>query len=111
MELGEIQAARQPIFSRHPKADVASRYSKWGGIPRYVLQNTDAADQDLLQIALNCCSLDNVTHFGSISRASGFTLLPPAPDGGSGLPGGPCGVRIRLGAGRGYQQVSELQAR
>ena len=70
----EIQAARQHIFSRHPEADVASRYSKWGGIPRYVLQNTDAADQDLLQIALNCCSLDNVTRgLESISCASDFT--------------------------------------
>ena len=70
----EIQAARQHIFSRHPETDVASRYSKWGGIPRYVLQKTDAADQDLLQKALNCCSLDNVTcGMESISRASDFT--------------------------------------
>ena len=58
----EIQAARQHIFSSQPAADVASRYSRWGGIPRFVLQKTDAADQALLQKALNECSLGDLTN-------------------------------------------------
>lgn len=57
----EMQAARQHIFSSQPEADVASRYSRWGGIPRFVLQKTDAADQALLQKALNDCSLGDLT--------------------------------------------------
>ena len=57
----EIQAARQHIFSSQNEADVADRYSRWGGIPRMVLQNLDAFDQGLLTTALNSCSLSELT--------------------------------------------------
>ena len=56
----EIQAARQHIFPSQPETDVAGRYSKWGGIPRFVLELTDAADQALLTEALNGCSLSDL---------------------------------------------------
>lgn len=56
----EIQAARQHIFSSQLEADVASRYSKWGGVPRSVLQLTDAADQAMLPEALDSCSLGDL---------------------------------------------------
>ena len=64
----EIQAARQHIFSRQPEADVASRYSRWGGIPRFVLQKTDAANQDLLTEALNSCSLSDLDLTSSMTN-------------------------------------------
>ena len=57
----EIQAARQHIFSSQNESDVADRYSRWGGIPRMVLQNLDAFDQGLLTTALNSCSLSELT--------------------------------------------------
>ena len=56
----EIQAARQHVFSSQPEADVASRYSKWGGIPRMVLQNLDVSHQALLTTALASCSLNEL---------------------------------------------------
>ena len=56
----EIQAARQHIFSSQLEADVGSRYSRWGGIPRYVLELTDADDQALLTDALETCSLSDL---------------------------------------------------
>ena len=59
--LEEIQAARQHIFSSQLKADVASRYSRWGGIPRFVLELTDEADQALLTEALDACSINGLT--------------------------------------------------
>jgi len=69
----EIQAAHQHIFSSQLEADVASRYSKWGGIPRFVLQLTDAADQDLLTEALDSCSLNFLTSsIINLSTASKF---------------------------------------
>ena len=55
-----IQAARQHIFSSQPEADVASRYSKWGGIPRMVLQNLDVSHQALLTTALDSYSLNEL---------------------------------------------------
>ena len=64
----EIQAARQHIFISQPKEDVDSRYSEWGGIPRYVFQKTDMADQALLEDALDSCSLNDLA--GSITNPS-----------------------------------------
>jgi len=70
----EIEAAHQHIFSSQLEADVASRYSKWGGIPRFVLQKTDAADQALLTKALNSCSLTFLTSsMVNLSTASKFS--------------------------------------
>ena len=56
----EIQAARQHIFSSQLEADVADRYSRWGGIPRMVLQNLDVSHQALLTTALDSCSLNEL---------------------------------------------------
>ncbi len=60
---GEMEAARKHIFifNTQDEEAVASRYSKWGGIPRFVLQNTDSEDQALLQLALDECTIDNLT--------------------------------------------------
>ena len=56
----ELEAAPQHIFSDQLKRDVEDRYSRWGGIPRYVLQKPDAGDQDLLQAAVDSCSLSDL---------------------------------------------------
>ena len=53
----EIETACQHIFSSQSETDVALRSSRWGGIPRFVLQQTDAEHQALLQEALGSCSL------------------------------------------------------
>ena len=70
----EIQAARQLIFSDQHETDVVSRFSRWGGIPRFVLQKTDAADQALLEDAMYKCSLhelaSSMTDPSSASRVS-----------------------------------------
>ena len=57
----EIQAARQHIFSSQLEADVEDRHSRWGGIPRMVLQSLDVSQQALLTTALDSCSLSELT--------------------------------------------------
>ena len=57
----EIRAAHQIIFSQQPDEDVEARYSKWGGIPRYVLQLLHADDQALLDTAINECDMKALT--------------------------------------------------
>ena len=57
----EIETARQHIFCSQSETDVALRSSRWGGIPRFVLQQTDAEHQALLQEALDNCSLHELT--------------------------------------------------
>lgn len=57
----EIQAARHHIFTSQLEADVESRYSRWGGIPRFVLELTDANHQALLTAALDSCNLSDLT--------------------------------------------------
>lgn len=67
----EIQAACQLIFSCRPEAEVTDRFIKWGGIPRFVLQLTDAADQDFLRKGVSACSIrDLEAGMSSISSAS-----------------------------------------
>ena len=67
----EIQAARQHIFSSQLEADVDSRYCRWGGIPRFVLELTEANHQGLLTEALDNCNLSDLTSsMNSLSTAS-----------------------------------------
>jgi len=74
--LEEIQAAHQHIFSSQLEADVASRYSRWGGIPQYVLQLTDESLQAWLMVAVNKFSLSNVTWgLADLSTASDFNQM------------------------------------
>ena len=58
--MDEIEAARQQVFGSQAKPDVAARFQRWGGLPRYVLQLTDAAHQAMLDRALEICSLDDL---------------------------------------------------
>ena len=55
--LAEVEAARQHIFISQTKSDVAARFSRWGGTPRFILQLPDTAHQAMLQEALASCSL------------------------------------------------------
>ena len=64
----EIEAAHQHIFISQCKEDVDRRYSEWGGIPRFVFQKIDMADQALLEDALHSCSLNDLA--GSITNPS-----------------------------------------
>ena len=70
---GEIEAARKHIFNKQDEEDVASRYSKWGGIPRSVLQKTDSGDQALLQLALDQCTIADLT--SSMTDLSGASKI------------------------------------
>lgn len=72
----EIETARHWIFNSQPKTEVDDRLKRWGGVPLFVLQKTDLADQAMLQDALNSCSLSNfVSCMADLSHASGFTHM------------------------------------
>ncbi|CAL5224669.1 g7391 [Coccomyxa viridis] len=58
----EISAARTHIFKDQHVADVKGRFSKWGGIPRFVLPNTDEESQALLKEAIDTFNIGNLTH-------------------------------------------------
>jgi hypothetical protein len=71
MTLDEIMKCRLYIFSDrsdHSEEAVKARFSRWGGIPRYVLQKTDEEDQSLLPKALAECSIRELV--SSISNLS-----------------------------------------
>ena len=53
----DIKAAGDHIFGRQ-ESDFANRYERWLGIPRYVFQLLDEADQNSLEEAIDHCSLD-----------------------------------------------------
>ena len=52
----EIKAAGVHIYGQ-PESECGERYERWLGIPRYVLQLLDVADQKLLDEAIDLCSL------------------------------------------------------
>ncbi len=58
----EILAARDHIFNDQPIANVKGRFSKWGGIPRYIFQDTDAVSQALLKNAIDTFGLDSLSN-------------------------------------------------
>jgi hypothetical protein len=69
--LDEIMKCRLHIFndrSDNSEEAVTNRFSRWGGIPRYVLQKTDKEDQSLLPKALAECSISELV--SSISNLS-----------------------------------------
>ena len=53
----EIKAAGVHIFGQQ-ESDFGARYERWLGIPRYVLQLLDEADQESLEEAIDQCSLE-----------------------------------------------------
>ena len=53
----EIKAAGVHIYGQ-PESEFRERYERWLGIPRYVLQLLDEADQNLLDEAIDQCSLE-----------------------------------------------------
>ena len=53
----EIKAAGIHIYGQE-EAEIRERYERWLGIPRYVLQLLDEADQNGLDKAIDQCSLD-----------------------------------------------------
>ena len=53
----EIKAAGVHIFGQQ-ESDFRDRYERWLGIPRYVLQLLDVADQSSLEKAIDQCSLE-----------------------------------------------------
>jgi hypothetical protein len=67
----EIMKCRLQIFSDqsdNSEEAVKNRFSRWGGIPRYVLQKTDEEDQMLISDALAECSISELV--SSISNLS-----------------------------------------
>ncbi|CAI2188688.1 19541_t:CDS:2 [Funneliformis geosporum] len=53
----EIDTCRNKIYNSLSSDDVRKLYNKWGGIPRYVLENTHNMEiQDQLQEAIDSCS-------------------------------------------------------
>ncbi len=72
----EIETARQCIFNSQPKTEVDDRLKRWGGVPLYVLQRTDPANQAMLVDALNSCRLSNLVRcMTDLSHASGSTHM------------------------------------
>ncbi len=72
----EIETARQCIFNSQPKTEVDDRLKRWGGVPLYVLQRTDPANQAMLEDALNSCRLSNLVRcMTDLSHASGSTHM------------------------------------
>jgi hypothetical protein len=75
--IDEIMNCRQHIFSGQSdnfEDAVRDRFSRWGGIPRWVLQNTDEEDQMLLTKALAECSISelvcSINNLSSAPKAS-----------------------------------------
>jgi hypothetical protein len=61
---------RLHIFSAHSQAAVTERFNRWGGIPRWVLENTDDEDQMLITDALAECSIGElVSSINNLSTA------------------------------------------
>ncbi|EGG13256.1 hypothetical protein DFA_00001, partial [Cavenderia fasciculata] len=69
----EILASNCLIFD-HPIQDVQSRYFRWGGIPRYVLDKISRPDQELLVNAISSTNLE-----ACISSIN----MPDSPESGS----------------------------
>ena len=55
----EIKTAGVHIFGQQ-EAEFMPRYERWLGVPRYVLQLTDNADQNSLDKAINECDIDKL---------------------------------------------------
>ena len=53
----EIKLAGVHIFGQQ-EAEFMPRFERWLGVPRYVLQLTDDADQNSLDKAINECDID-----------------------------------------------------
>jgi len=56
----EIDALRTVCFPSLDVGGVMQRYERWGGVPRYVLGNLDAASQRMLESAIGAASLDSL---------------------------------------------------
>jgi hypothetical protein len=55
--LPELQRCRAHTFSGLSAESVETRFDKWGGIPRYVLEKVDPRSQKLLEDAIGACSV------------------------------------------------------
>lgn len=53
----ELEECRRFVFPSLPSTDVRSRYERWGGLPRYVLQKIGKVDQLRLDEAINRSSV------------------------------------------------------
>jgi hypothetical protein len=53
----ELEDCRRFVFPSLPSTDVRSRYGRWGGLPRYVLEKIGKVDQLRLDEAINRSSI------------------------------------------------------
>jgi hypothetical protein len=64
-ERKEIDDCRNKIFYDIEKKKVEELFLRWGGVPRFVLEQADEpSHQDLLDKAINKCSMDIFKYVG-----------------------------------------------
>lgn len=60
-ELDELVTAGQHLYGHTQHAAIKERFERWGGVARFVLEQTSQHDQAKLQIAINTCSQEHLT--------------------------------------------------
>ena len=58
--MAEMRACRDSCFPWVDDASLESRFSRWGGIPRYVLAKLSSVNQQKLENAVTAITLDNI---------------------------------------------------
>jgi len=58
--MAEMRACRDSCFPWVDDAGLESRFSRWGGIPRYVLAKLSSVNQQKLENAVTAITLDNI---------------------------------------------------
>jgi hypothetical protein len=73
--LDEMRACRDECFPNVDAAGMLSRFTRWGGIPRYVLAKLSLADQQKLEDAVYSTTLDSVIeHSGTLEVKSDMEM-------------------------------------